>query len=56
MEILDTPRLETICPRIETWKYARNMERLISENMERLISEKYGKIGYTQDENHMAKD
>jgi len=48
--------METISPRIETWKSARNTKRLISENMERLISEKYGKIGYSQDGNHMAED
>ena len=53
---MDTPRIETISPRIETWKSARNTKRLISENMERLISEKYGKIGYSQDGNHMAED
>ena len=48
--------MENKSPRIETWKSARNMERLISENMERLISEKYEKIGYVQDGNHMVED
>ena len=53
---LDTPRMKTTWPRIETWKSVRNIERLISEKYGKIISEMYRKIGYAQDGKQISKD